>query len=119
MLNHENLFDFSSPNNPIFNQDNVVFSFSSNSFSTNEIEINTALSESGRNELNSPLNLPQLEHLTNTLTTSINSEAHPLRLISDQHFDATLSFSDSSSSLESPNNSNTDESVDEINQSEN
>jgi hypothetical protein len=119
MLNHENLFDFSSPNNPIFNQDNVAFNFSFSSLSTHEIETNIALSESGRNELNSPLNLPQVEYLTNTLTTSINSDIRPLRLISDQHFDAALSLSDSSISLESPNNSNTDESVEEINQSEN
>lgn len=121
MLNHENLFDFSSPNNPIFNQDNIAFnfSFSSNSLSTSEIETNTALLQSGRNELNSPLNLLQVENFTNTSTIPINLDLRPLRLITNQNFDAALSLSDSSSSLESPNNSNTDESVDEINQSEN
>ena len=66
--------------------------------------------------------MPQVENLTNTLTTPINSDnihTRQLRLISNQSFDAAISLSDSSSSLESPNNSNTDESSDEINQSEN
>ena len=124
MVNHENLFDFSSPNNSIFNQNNVAFSFSFSNDSTviNELSEPITFPSFGRNELNSPLNVPQVENLTDTLTTPINSDdihTRQLRLISNQPFDATMSLSDSSSSLESPNNSNTDESSDEINQSEN
>ena len=113
MLDRENLFNFVSSSNSINGENNVLLNFTNNSLISNEFSIDMDISVLGRNELNSPMNVPEINYLTDLFTTPIsttNINMRELRVINNQHFDEEMSLSSGTDSIESPNNSTSDES---------
>ena len=109
VLNQGALFNFSSPNNPIYTgSDNISFSFTNTPTSP--------FSNEARFDFNSPINIPQLNTLVGSTTTVINNDPpgdigpvgnslgniSELRLLTNQPFDEAMDLITSDSSIETP-----------------